>query len=89
MNMPGARVWLVIGLVMSFGSLIAAIWMAVLYIDDGTHLLHNLVHIKLTSSPGDSYAGICLILQNVLIFTASFIFKFGRGDTSAGYSSFY
>eukprot|EP01147_Barroeca_monosierra_P000167 gene167-3558_t len=60
----GARVWLLIGLVMSFGSLIASTW----------------VMIEVYIKHGYDYAGACVFLQNCLIFISSLVFKFGRGS---------
>eukprot|EP00055_Hartaetosiga_balthica_P002619 m.4611 g.4611 ORF g.4611 m.4611 type:complete len:164 (-) comp2263_c0_seq1:1030-1521(-) len=65
----GARVWLLFGLVISFGSLISAIWVMV-----DQYINH-----------GQDYAGAAVFLQNCLIFISSVIFKFGRGDSSNGY----
>eukprot|EP00045_Choanoeca_perplexa_P007995 m.73169 g.73169 ORF g.73169 m.73169 type:complete len:167 (-) comp14313_c0_seq1:1882-2382(-) len=67
----GARVWLVLGLVMSFGCLISATWMMVEYINDDR-----------------TYAGVCVFVQNILIFISSVIFKFGRGDPYGSYGGF-
>ncbi|EGD76885.1 hypothetical protein PTSG_08232 [Salpingoeca rosetta] len=63
----GARVWLLLGLVMSFGSLIAATW----------------VMIEQYIKQGQDYAGACVFLQNSLIFISSLVFKFGRGSDSS------
>lgn len=61
----GARVWLIIGLMMSFGGFIASAWvMSALY---------------LKKPDVDNEGGIALFFQNVLIFLASMLFKFGRG----------
>eukprot|EP00039_Didymoeca_costata_P018457 m.333529 g.333529 ORF g.333529 m.333529 type:complete len:160 (+) comp17166_c0_seq1:171-650(+) len=65
----GAKVTLIFGLMMSFGCLIAGIWlMAQEYIE---------------KSQGNEYAGVCLMLQNLMIFLSSMMFKFGRTEESA------
>ena len=35
---------------------------------------------------GTDYPGVCVFLQNILIFISSLVFKFGRGDND-GWSS--
>ena len=58
----GARVWLIMGLMASFGGFIGATWiMAQEY----------LPHHK-------EAGGVSLFMQNFLILISSFIFKFGR-----------
>lgn len=60
----GARVWLIIGLMMSFGGFIAGTWlMAAQYLE---------------KSDRSDYAGVCLFMQNFLILLSSMVFKFGR-----------
>ncbi|CAG2103236.1 unnamed protein product [Medioppia subpectinata] len=62
-----ARIWLFIGFVLGFGSVIAAIW--ILF---GVYVI-----------PADNkkvYPGIGIFFQNALIFAGSLIFKFGRTE---------
>ncbi|RWS27080.1 transmembrane protein 50A-like protein [Leptotrombidium deliense] len=61
-----ARIWLFIGFVLGFGSIIAAIWILfAAYVIPERKLI---------------YPGIGLFLQNILIFAGSLIFKFGRTE---------
>jgi len=66
MGQRGARVWLFVGFVLGFGSIIAAVW--ILF---GSYVIANRNVI---------YPGIGLFLQNILIFAGSLIFKFGRTE---------
>ncbi|XP_074602106.1 transmembrane protein 50A [Brevipalpus obovatus] len=63
-----ARIWLFIGFVLGFGSIIAATW--ILF---AAYVIPNKTVI---------YPGIGLFLQNVLIFSGSLLFKFGRTEDS-------
>eukprot|EP00053_Salpingoeca_punica_P024982 m.15365 g.15365 ORF g.15365 m.15365 type:complete len:173 (+) comp7370_c0_seq1:75-593(+) len=66
----GVRLWLFLGLMISFGSMIGAIW-----------LFAEKYSSKETGSGQDlTYSGAALFLQNALIFIGSLIFKFGRND---------
>ncbi|XP_015782119.1 transmembrane protein 50A [Tetranychus urticae] len=59
-----ARVWLFIGFVLGFSSIIAATWILfAVYVIPDKKVLHP---------------GVGLFLQNVLIFSGSLVFKFGR-----------
>eukprot|EP00049_Salpingoeca_infusionum_P018476 m.357400 g.357400 ORF g.357400 m.357400 type:complete len:162 (-) comp17814_c0_seq1:288-773(-) len=62
------KVWFIIGLVLSFGALIGACWVMAEYFRD--------------EIPDNTYGGTALFLQNLLIFLASLIYKFGRTDES-------
>lgn len=69
MGSYGARIWLFLGLMLSFGSLIAACW-----------ILFDGYVITATRSP--VYPGVAVFLQNLFIFLASIIYKFGRVEES-------
>lgn len=66
MGQTGARVWLFIGFMLAFGSLIASMWI----------LFGGFV------VPGkDSvYPGIAIFFQNAFIFFGGLVFKFGRTE---------
>uniref|UniRef100_A0A914UTB2 Transmembrane protein 50A n=2 Tax=Plectus sambesii TaxID=2011161 RepID=A0A914UTB2_9BILA len=67
LGIKGARLWLMIGFVLTFGSLVAAIW--IMFAD-----------YVLNSSDQDSWPGVALFLQNFLIFLGSLVYKFGRTE---------
>lgn len=68
LNQRGARVWLIIGFMLCFGSLIASVWI----------LFEGYV---ISSSQATSvYPGIGLLLQNGLIFLSAMLLKFGREE---------
>jgi len=60
----GAKIWFFVGLMMSFGSLLGAAW--VLF---GRYVVPGAAPV---------YPGVAVFLQNVFIFVASLLFKFGR-----------
>jgi len=62
-----ARIWLFIGFVLGFGSVIAAVW--ILF---GVYVIPDRETTR--------YPGIGIFFQNVLIFIGSLIFKFGRTE---------
>ena len=62
----GARVWLFIGFMLAFGSLIASCW--ILF---GVYVAPQKVPI---------WPGIAVFMQNLLIFFATLVFKFGRSE---------
>lgn len=68
----GARVWLFVGFLLSFGSLIAAAW--VLF---GPYVADNTGQSPLPIQPG-----VAVFLQNLFIFFGAMIFKFGRTEES-------
>nr|AIN50147.1 transmembrane 50B-like protein [Salmo salar] len=61
----GARLWLFIGFLVMFGSLIASIWI----------LFGGFVVPK-----KDMYPGLAVFFQNALIFFSTLIYKFGRTE---------
>ncbi|ELK38267.1 Transmembrane protein 50B [Myotis davidii] len=61
----GARVWLFIGFMLMFGSLIASMW--ILF---GAYVTQNT----------DVYPGLAVFFQNALIFLSTLIYKFGRTE---------
>ncbi|XP_075974172.1 transmembrane protein 50A [Anticarsia gemmatalis] len=66
MGPRGARLWLFLGFVVGFASLIASVWI----------LFANYVN----KSKDQTYPGVCLFMQNALIFAGSLVFKFGRTE---------
>ncbi|XP_076029236.1 transmembrane protein 50A [Oratosquilla oratoria] len=60
----GARIWLFLGFVLSFGSLIAACW--ILF---GGYVMPDM---------DPQWPGVAIFLQNMFIFFGSIIYKFGR-----------
>lgn len=74
----GARIWLFVGFLLSFGSLIASAW--VLF---GPYVADNVPDKdgnKLPVGPGVS-----VFMQNLFIFFATIIFKFGRVEEGSGF----
>lgn len=61
----GARIWLFIGFMLMFGSLIASMW--ILF---GAYVVPK----------NDVYPGLAVFFQNALIFFSSLIYKFGRTE---------
>ncbi|CAJ0929955.1 unnamed protein product [Ranitomeya imitator] len=61
----GARIWLFIGFMMMFGSLIASMW--ILF---GAFVTQNV----------NVYPGLAVFFQNALIFFSTLIYKFGRTE---------
>lgn len=83
MGSRGTRIWLFLGFVMGFASVIAAIW--ILFADfmkEGKvfriSTSHSDLYFHLFS--GERLAGVALFLQNALIFISSIIYKFGRSE---------
>ncbi|KXJ25714.1 transmembrane protein 50A [Exaiptasia diaphana] len=66
LGQTGARVWLIIGFLMAFGSLIAACW-----------ILFGAYVVTEAENP---WPGVAIFLQNALIFFSAFVFKFGRSE---------
>lgn len=66
----GARIWLFLGLMLSFGSLIAACW--ILF---GGYVINASAH---------QWPGVAIFLQNMLIFFGSIIYKIGRSEDNWG-----
>ncbi|OWK53024.1 Transmembrane protein 50B [Lonchura striata] len=61
----GARIWLFIGFMLMFGSLIASMW--ILF---GAYVTQNT----------NVYPGLAVFFQNALIFFSTLIYKFGRTE---------
>ncbi|KAH8260481.1 hypothetical protein KR038_001892 [Drosophila bunnanda] len=61
-----AKIWLLVGFVMGFASIIAAVWVM---IDD-----------FINNEKKESWFGVALLLQNVFILFASLVYKFGRNE---------
>jgi len=72
MGVGGARIWLFVGFLLGFGSLIAAFW--ILF---GEYLVSNPDN---TFQPKHNYPGVAIFMQNILIFAASLVYKFGRSE---------
>ncbi|EDV95873.1 transmembrane protein 50A [Drosophila grimshawi] len=61
-----AKLWLLIGFVIGFASIIAAIWV----------MIDNFIN----NDKKDSSLGVALLLQNVFILFGSLVYKFGRNE---------
>lgn len=61
-----AKIWLLIGFVMGFASVIAAVW---IMIDD-----------FINNEKKDNWPGVALLMQNLLILVGSLVYKFGRNE---------
>ncbi|XP_039484947.1 transmembrane protein 50A isoform X1 [Drosophila santomea] len=61
-----AKIWLLVGFLMGFASIIAAIWVM---IDD-----------FINNEKKEGWFGVALLMQNVFILFASLIYKFGRNE---------
>lgn len=70
----GARVWLFIGFMLMFGSLIASMW--ILF---GAYVTQNT----------NVYPGLAVFFQNALIFFSTLIYKFGRTEELWGWEITY
>ncbi|KAL4624151.1 transmembrane protein 50A [Arapaima gigas] len=79
MGQTGARVWLFIGFMLAFGSLIASMW--ILF---GGFVVpqtkHFIVVMFLFSEKPVVYPGIAVFFQNAFIFFGGLVFKFGRTE---------
>lgn len=66
MGQTGARIWLFIGFMLAFGSLIASMWILFEgYVVPGKQIV---------------YPGIAIFFQNAFIFFGGLVFKFGRTE---------
>ncbi|KAL5292574.1 TMEM50A family protein [Megaselia abdita] len=61
-----ARVWLVVGFLIGFSSIVAALWVMI------ADYVNN-------PSKSNKY-GVAILMENVLIFTANLVYKFGRNE---------
>ncbi|XP_030375718.1 transmembrane protein 50A [Scaptodrosophila lebanonensis] len=61
-----AKIWLLVGFVIGFASIIAAIWV----------MIDNFIN----NEKKDSSKGVALLLQNVFILFGSLVYKFGRNE---------
>uniref|UniRef100_A0A8C4NEQ9 Transmembrane protein 50A n=1 Tax=Eptatretus burgeri TaxID=7764 RepID=A0A8C4NEQ9_EPTBU len=68
MGRTGARIWMFVGFMMAFGSLIASMWI----------LFGAYVVYRKTETP--VYPGVAIFFQNAFIFFAGLVFKFGRSE---------
>ncbi|XP_032834213.1 transmembrane protein 50A-like [Petromyzon marinus] len=66
MGQTGARVWLFVGFMLSFGALIASMWI----------LFGGFVVTK----QENVYPGLAVFFQNAFIFFGGLVFKFGRSE---------
>ncbi|NP_998694.1 transmembrane protein 50A isoform X1 [Danio rerio] len=70
LGQTGARIWLFIGFMLAFGSLIASMW--ILF---GGFVVTGTEHKDLSV-----YPGIAVFFQNAFIFFGGLVFKFGRTE---------
>uniref|UniRef100_A0A915PWY2 Uncharacterized protein n=1 Tax=Setaria digitata TaxID=48799 RepID=A0A915PWY2_9BILA len=63
----GSRLWLMLGFVLSFASLVAALW--IMFAD-----------YVLVTGDHPIWPGVALFLHNFLIFISSLVYKFGRTE---------
>uniref|UniRef100_UPI00358E2AD5 transmembrane protein 50B-like isoform X2 n=1 Tax=Myxine glutinosa TaxID=7769 RepID=UPI00358E2AD5 len=68
MGRTGARIWMFVGFMMAFGSLIASMW--ILF---GAYVVYRTADTPV-------YPGVAIFFQNALIFFAGLVFKFGRSE---------
>ncbi|XP_067646613.1 transmembrane protein 50A [Eurosta solidaginis] len=61
-----AKIWLLIGFVMGFASIIAAAWV--------------MIDVFLNNNNKSSWFGVAILMQNLLILLGSLVFKFGRNE---------
>lgn len=66
LGQTGARIWLFIGFMLSFGSLIASMW--ILF---GGYVAKGVPEV---------YPGLAVFFQNTFIFFGGLVFKFGRTE---------
>jgi len=66
MGPRGARMWLFVGFVMGFASLIASAWI--------------MFEVFVIPDKNDKWPGTALLLQNLFIFFSSLVYKFGRSE---------
>ncbi|KAI6219871.1 Small membrane protein related [Aphelenchoides besseyi] len=64
---PGARLWMMFAFILSFSSLVAALW-----------LMFSDYVLRQGNDP--KWPGVSLFLNNFLIFCASLVYKFGRTE---------
>ncbi|XP_066494789.1 transmembrane protein 50A [Tiliqua scincoides] len=69
LGQTGARIWLFIGFMLAFGSLIASMWV----------LFGGYVITDKPNKP-EVYPGIAVFFQNAFIFFGGLVFKFGRTE---------
>uniref|UniRef100_H2ZAZ0 Transmembrane protein 50B n=1 Tax=Ciona savignyi TaxID=51511 RepID=H2ZAZ0_CIOSA len=63
----GARIWMLLGFLLTFGALTASMWVLFgIYVVNTTH--------------SNAYPGVAVFLQNALIFFATLVYKFGRTE---------
>merc|ERR1712035_103398 len=73
----GAKVWLFMGFMCSFGSVIASLWILFgAYVTNGPDIPDGSDALKYC--PSSSYPGIAIFLQNFFILISTMVFKFGR-----------
>lgn len=71
LGMRGARIWLFIGFVLGFATIIASTWILFADFVGPTNVVHQ-------------WPGIAIFMQNMLILVSSLIFKFGRSEEMWG-----
>lgn len=66
------RVWLFIGFVLGFSSIIAATWIMI-------------ADFSIIDEKASRWPGVALLLQNLFIFFSSLLYKFGRSNADTPY----
>lgn len=61
-----AKIWLLIGFIMGFASVMAAVWI--------------MIEDYINNKDKNNWPGVALLLQNVLILVGSLVYKFGRNE---------
>jgi heme/copper-type cytochrome/quinol oxidase subunit 3 len=75
-NQKRIRIWLLLSGVVAFGSIFAAVWIAV------AHWFTN------EKTPFSNWPGVALILQNVLIFLSGITYRYAKPPPGDEYNTF-
>lgn len=75
-NQKRIRIWLLLSGIVAFGSIFAAVWIAV------AHWFTN------DKTPFSNWPGVALILQNVLIFLSGITYRYAKPPPSEEYNNF-
>lgn len=75
-NQKRIRIWLLLSGVVAFGSIFAAVWIAV------AHWFTN------EKAPFSNWPGVALILQNVLIFLSGITYRYAKPPPGDEYNAF-
>lgn len=91
MEARGARIWIFVGYVLGFAAIIAAIWVMVADFNSAGEITisntttwkqYQFVKLLETDAKTSNWPGVSLLLQNVCIFVASLVYKFGRAENA-------